>query len=490
MIDNAIILGGGTAGLITAIILKKKIPHLNITLIKSDSIGIIGVGEGSTEIFKHFQETIAGLDLGELIEETAATYKVGIKFTNWNGDGKHYFHSVIGNIHHLASDGYNIGVATQYLDDIVDPGSLDTFRFYEPYKPGSVHQFHFDTFKLNQYLQKVCLREDIKIVEDTISDIIQDTDTGLIKTLVGEKANYQSEFFVDCSGFKRMLINKVGGRWKSNRDQLPMNHAIAFPTEYQEDIPLYTESTALSSGWMWRIPTQERFGNGYVFDDNFINAEQAQLEAEKHLGFKVNVAKDIKFEAGALQDSWIKNVAAVGLSSSFIEPLEASSIGSSIFQGILLAESLVNWNHDNQTPSIRFNHCTSLMVENIIDFVQLHYITKRRDSEFWKNYSMKLTPFNQVYLDSFKNNFPHRMQFEGSGAFVMFKEMNFAQVIAGLEIIDKQSLTNHITKYYKKDYQKQQDVFKKYMRSFKQKKSITHRDFLGLISNAYVHNDQ
>lgn len=481
MIDNAIVLGGGTAGLITALILKKTIPHLDITLIKSDSIGIIGVGEGSTEHFKHFQQ-ILGVDLGELMEETAATFKMGIKFTNWNGDGKHYFHSLNAGWHDPAGDGYNIGIATQYVNNIAAPWFMEAHKFVEPYNPESVFQFHFDTFKLNVYLQTLCARNNIEIVEDTINHVIQNSDTGFIETLVGEKTNYRSEFFIDCSGFKRMLINKVGGLWFSKRDELPMNHAIAFPTEYQEDIPAYTESTALSSGWMWRIPTQERFGNGYVFDDNYIDAEQAKKEAEEHLGFKVNVAKDIKFEAGGLQDSWIDNVVAVGLSSSFVEPLEASSIGSSIQQALLLAESLVNWSSSNQTPKIRYNHCIQNMVENIIDFVQLHYITKRNDSEFWKNLKLKLTPFNQAYVDTFKTYLPHRMQFEGNSSFNMFTDRNFAQVVTGLEMIDKQSVKNHITKYYQSEYKKQVDLFTKSIERDQQKNAITHRDFLGLIS--------
>ena len=154
---------------------------------------------------------------------------------------------------------------------------------------------------------------------------------------------YQSDFYIDCTGFKKLLISKLGAKWVSYKKYLPMNEAIAFATKDTKEYPPYTLANAMKAGWMWRIPTQGRWGNGYVFNNKYINAKEAQKECEKYLGHSIKVAKNIKFEAGVLDKVWIGNCVAIGLSSSFIEPLEASSIGISIQQSFLLMHLITNY---------------------------------------------------------------------------------------------------------------------------------------------------
>ena len=157
------------------------------------------------------------------------------------------------------------------------------------------NQFNFNTFKLNEWLLKKCVERGIEIVDDDIEDIVV-KDNKIIK-LKG-KQEHVADFFVDCTGFKRLLISKLGAKWKSYKKYLPMNEAIAFPTEDTLEYTPYTTAKAMSSGWMWRIPTNGRWGNGYVFNNKYINADQAKQECEDYLGQKIKIGKNIKFESG------------------------------------------------------------------------------------------------------------------------------------------------------------------------------------------------
>jgi tryptophan halogenase len=235
-----------------------------------------------------------------------------------------------------------------------------------------------------------------------------------------------------------------------------MNSAIAFPTSYQENIPSYTEATALSSGWCWRIPTQERFGNGYVFCDNFVDETKAYDEVSQHykkLGISNNIeiGKKIKFGAGYLDKFWSKNCVAVGLSGIFVEPLEASSIGTTIQQCFMLAPSLAAFSRGEELTEKRYNEMMTVVAENIVDFIQLHYFTQRSDTEFWRwcKNEIKLTDFNKNYLDYFKKNLTNVFLFNEH--FTLFKHLNYMQVMHGLRMFDptqiKELYTTHLMGY-------------------------------------------
>jgi tryptophan halogenase len=439
MIKELCILGGGTSGLVCALIQRATYPNLKIKIIESASIGIIGVGEGSTEHWRTFMER-TGISIFELITEAGATFKSGIMFTNWNGDGKRYFHTLNGSF--LAIN-YS-GLSSTYLHAIANgatplelmPSNLIDSMHYEPYEM-SVNQFHFDTFKLNNFLHKKCIERNIEIIQRDIVDISLDQD-GYVDALVdNDNQQIKSDFFIDCSGFKRVILSKLGAKWISCAKQLPMNSAIAFPTEYQEEIPSYTNSTAVSSGWMWRIPTQERFGNGYVFCDEFISEDAAIAEAQSFFDKPINVGRRFKFDAGYVDQFWIKNCVALGLSGSFVEPLEATSIGTSIQQSFGLVPLLQSWTRGETISAKAYNSQFRDVITNIVDFVQLHYITKRNDTEFWKwiNHNIELTEFNQETLDKFKNSFPTNIFFS-SCQYKLFNMQNWILVMHGLEMFN------------------------------------------------------
>ena len=484
------ILGAGTAGLITALVLKQAYPKWQISVIESDSIGIIGVGEGSTEHWKVFTE-YCDINTNTLIRETDAALKKGIKFENWNGDGKSYFHS-------LSEPFYS-----QYNSDILNRNKfvksliLDNIKTEDvlletnliPYHSGviSTNQYHFNTVKLNEFLHKVCSGRGIEFIHTTISDV-KLKENGDVESLIGEDGTvYNADFFVDSSGFKRLITSKLGVKWVSYKKYLPMNHALAFPTSDVSDLKPYTLSRALSSGWNWRISTQGRYGNGYVFCDDFIDSTKAHAEVQSVYSEEVKVAKDIKFEAGRVDQFWVNNCVAIGLSASFVEPLEASSIGNSIQQAFGLVQLLDHWQVDRKA-SLMYNKNFTECFDNIVDFVQMHYFTKRKDSAFWKALPemMTLTDFNKENIPVFQKTMPSQSMFPNN-AYIMFNSSNFAQCMAGLEMYDVDSLRSMFNnRFSEESMTKSFEEYNTYLKELQKSSYIDHK--VALEQNRLVVN--
>ena len=482
--NKVIIVGAGTAGLICALYLQKHSPN-NITVIKSSSIGIVGVGEGSTEHWAKFMNE-CDIDFKELIVETEATIKIGILFDNWNHIGSQYVHSITEN---PGAFFYNTLV---YFNQKIlttqnpSPFLLSTdfeeiyFKNKIPLYPElkSSNQYHFDTFKLNSYLTKKCKERGVNIVEATIEDITLNNQGNINTLITQDNTTINGDFFVDCTGFKKVLMSKLGAKWISYSKYLPMNHAITFPTNLplNKKIEPYTRCTALSSGWVWKIPTQTRYGNGYVFNDNFINSTQALDEFNNHLNVSYKEpSKDIKFEAGKINNFWVKNCVAIGLASGFSEPLEAQSIGLSILQSSLLAQMLPSWKID-QKSSTQYNLIIDKIFNNIIDYLQVHYMVKRNDSKFWKNNNFTLTNFNQETIKLFSSGAFSPNYFED---YLMFKSPNFYQVYYGLGLLTKEKILKHSNNFTK-------DHHKYTLENYLSQKpeipnSIDHWEYLKLI---------
>jgi tryptophan halogenase len=441
---NIIVLGGGTAGLISALMLKQTFPLRNVHVVESGTIGIIGVGEGSTEHWRKFAD-YCKIDLFRLVKETDGALKKGIKFENWNGDGKSYFHSLGDPFYseYTSDFAHRILMMKALIINNIPTYDVLTDTNLVSINDGihSVNQYHFNTFKLNAFLHTICKERGISFTDTTISDVVL-KENGDVDYILGEdNTKYEADFFVDSTGFKRVISSKLGAKWVSYKKYLPMNHALAFPTESTADLKPYTLSRALSSGWNWRISTQSRYGNGYVFCDEFIDATKAHDEVQSFYSEEVKIAKDIKFDAGRVDKFWINNCVSVGLSASFLEPLEATSIGNTILQSVSLCQLLPAWEEDKsiaQKYDKKFIEC----YDNMVDFIQLHYITKRDDTEFWRALPslMEKTDFIKEHLDIFKKTLPYESAFNGE--FKMFQGSNWAQVMHGLDLYDKEHIKN------------------------------------------------
>ena len=440
------IIGAGTAGLVSGLMLRQAFPNHEIFIVASSKIGIVGVGEGSTEHWKTFMQ-ICNIPLVDLIVETKATHKAGIRFENWTEHTPDYLHSV------SLADTYGFYEAYALYNGLVEQGktlteNIASRSIIENKVPAnnphlSVNQYHFDTFKLNQYLTKLCAERNISFIDDEVKKVNLSIEDGSIESIdLNSIKEYKSDFWIDASGFQRILISKLQeDNWRSFSKYLLMDSAIAFPTESDPNgqIRPYTRARATKYGWMWEIPTQERRGNGYVFSSAFCDEEKIIEEARRMTGYNITPAKTFKFDAGHLKQMWVKNCVAVGLCAAFVEPIEATSIGSTILQNLCLIENLSAYKHGNSTVSKVFNKKMNEMMENILAMIRLHYMSDRRDSDMWIEQSVTPVPdYLQELLDIWQERPPFRSDIPVS-QFNLFHVPHFYHVAQGQKLLNPQA---------------------------------------------------
>jgi tryptophan halogenase len=433
-----LVVGGGTAGFISALILKKFL-NIEIDVVYSEKIGIIVVGEGSTEHFTDFLNFME-LDKFSILQECDATFKSGIMFENWTPDN--YLHSVITPFN-IKQGMYPVIYSKQISEQSNELSPICYWEnkisswFVNNKKDIPFLQYHFNTYKLNSFLTKTASNYNINTINDEIKNITF-KENGEIDYLTGEKQNYKYDFYIDATGFQRLLIGKMGAKWISFSKYLKMKSAIVFPSQDEEEYNLWTLSKAMDYGWRFKIPTWGRHGNGYIFDSDYITADQAKEELDKEFGYDVEIKKEFKFDPGYLENVWIKNCVAIGLSGSFVEPLEATSIGSTIQQSYLLMHKLLNYS-DKEIDS--YNKNFQSIMENIRDFVALHYVVKKNSTSFWKDIqNIEMPESLQNNLEIWKNKIPIREDFSNQSNYCLFWEDNFTLVIDGLGLFNQNSI--------------------------------------------------
>ena len=478
-----VVVGGGTAGFVSALILKKSFPHFQVDVLRSKKIGTIGVGEGSTEHWSAFMDYV-GIQTADLINHCGATFKTGIMFEDWAT--KPYLQNV-----HDPFVAEQLGVPIAYaklIGENVDPRDLTgdylwdnnvPFNKFMEERPNDtgVSQYHFNTAKLNDFLTSKAEEIGCTIIDDEI-DKVNVSEWNRVESISSKTDKYEYDFYVDCTGFAQLLIKSLGAEWQSYSKYLKMKEAIVFPTAEEDEVPLWTLAKAMDAGWMFRIPVQGRKGNGYIFDSDFITAEQAKAEAESYLGHSVEVAKHIKFDPGALDKPWIGNVCAIGLSASFVEPLEASSIGTSINQSFLLAQRIVNYNKETVD---RYNLEVNSIMDNIRDFIVLHYITDRKDTPFWNSLAnMPLPESLATNLRMWKDRMPVADDMTAYTKKILFNEYNYAIVMHGLGLFNNESIMQQ--------YEQMPDGAKQHVENaiqhklqFDNTKTIPHKMMLQLL---------
>lgn len=389
---HIVIVGGGTAGWLAAMMLSdvaaRRKTGTRVTVIESSKIGVIGVGEGSTAVFRQMLRHF-GLDEDEFLAATGATIKYGIRHRDWRRLG-HVYDGPIDDPHLVAPgarlDEYAVAagrpVAEAHLfqhllwKDRAPVAMRDGRRV--PVGPFQ-HAYHFDQALVGAWLRRKS--RDIAVIDDQVTGA-ETGEGGIIALTLESGQRVEGDFFLDCTGFRRALIGRLGAEWLSYRDVLPVNRAMPFWVDLKdgEEIAPCTLAWAQKAGWLWWIPTQGRYGAGYVYSDAHTTPDAAKAEVEAALGYEIHPRNDIKIDAGRLRDAWIGNCVAVGLSSSFLEPLEATSIHGTIVQMMMLSE----WLGTGDGPA-RYNAAAGQQVDDFRDFIRLHYVSERRDSPFWQD---------------------------------------------------------------------------------------------------------
>jgi len=447
-----VVLGGGIAGWMTALFCRKTFPLASITVIENTSLGTVGVGEGTTVGFTHFLNEI-GLDEFDVMREAGGTIKSGISFENWNGDNKKYFHSFRGEDVFSLPPHFDGGCEKYYLQTLIKEG-LDFNEYVYVSRLAYRNELdlykvpialHMDNFKLGTYLRSIGEKRNIICVDGNFSHVGVDENNFIQKLCLDDGRYFECDFVFDCSGFAKLLIGKYyKTSWRSYKDFLPMDKAIAFTLESEKDVKPYTQSIAMKYGWMWKIPVKDRIGAGYVFDSNYLTDEEAIDEAQQFLGQTLSKVRPISFDAGNHEKFWVKNCISIGLASNFIEPLEATSLDIVASQLIALKWSLNHIFKYNEKTIASYNETLVKWLEGITQFIYLHYLTKRSDTEFWATFQERHPVpqnFEGVLQSIYENNLIDRdLQSVAIGStlsaepILYFGSLDYLEVYNGLEI--------------------------------------------------------
>jgi len=393
---RVVIAGGGTAGWVTAAVLSAQIGGLlDITLVESDTIGIIGVGEATIPTHKSFHNLI-GVDEAEFMRETKATFKLAIAFENWGALGERYVHPFgsygkgtwMSDFHSMWRQAKDHGFGGEFDEYCVELQAAEKSKFGPLQKQSLNHAYHLDSSLYAKYLRKKSEQRGVTRLEGFIDDVRLDEESGDIKSLMLDDGRViQGDLFIDCTGFRALLIRKaLGVKYIGFDKWLRVNRAVAVQTEPEDDIIPYTRCRAQGAGWQWRIPLQHRVGNGHVYAGDYMEDDEALSIFTDSLATPMcSEPKLIKFKTGRLEKIWEKNCVAIGLSSGFLEPLESTSIH--LIQ--IIASRLVKmfpFHKSSKAVAKHFNKEFAEEFDGIRDFIILHYVaTQRDDTPFWRD---------------------------------------------------------------------------------------------------------
>jgi tryptophan 7-halogenase len=400
-IRSIAIIGGGTAGWMTAAALGKILgrDYATITLVESDAIGTVGVGEATIPQINIFNQML-GINEDEFVRRTKGSFKLGIQFVDWGRKGHTYFHpfGAFGlNMEGVSFHAFWLRLFQQGLSPSIEDYSIqakaaEAGKFMRPIDAGNsplsqiTYAFHFDAGLYALFLREYAEKAGVIRKEGKVTRVIQKGDDGFIEAVEMEDGTrIEADLFIDCSGFQGLLIEKtMKAGYNDWSKYLPANSAVAVPCASVDDITPYTRSTAREAGWQWRIPLQHRIGNGYVYCSDFISDDEAAATLLANLdGAPLAEPRFIKFTTGHRKQYWMKNCVAIGLSSGFMEPLESTSIWM-IQTGI--ARLLTMFPDKRFAPAdiARYNRVLTGETEDIRDFLILHYkATERNDTPFW-----------------------------------------------------------------------------------------------------------
>ena len=444
-IKDIVIVGGGTAGWMTAAALSTMLNgRYNIRLVESDEIGIVGVGEATIPMIQRFNRVV-GIDEHEFMRETMGSFKLGVEFVNWGRLGERYMHGFGRLGQDLATvpfDQYwqkmrRLGKAAPLEEYSITRMAAKANKFMPPRQdvPNSPlrdinYAYHFDAGLYAKYLRKLSEARGVQRIEGKIRRAtVREPDGHIDAVELENGTRVEGELFIDCSGFRGLLIEQtLETGYEDWTHWLPADRALAVPCESAPVMTPYTRATAHQSGWQWRIPLQHRTGNGHVYCSRFISDDEAAATLLANLdGKPLADPRLIKFQTGMRKQAWNRNVVAVGLASGFLEPIESTSIH--LIQSTI--QRLIDFFPDRGWSSVdrdEFNRQSRFEYERIRDFIVLHYhLNQRTDSAYW------LECANMTIPDTLR----HKMDmYRSHGRVVrvdneLFSEVGWIQVFEG-----------------------------------------------------------
>jgi len=400
-IRSIVIVGGGTAGWMSAATMAKILTtdFCSVTLIESDEIGIIGVGEATIPQMATFNRMLE-IDEDDFVRRTKGTFKLGIQFVNWGRQGHIYFHpfgsyglnmkGVSFHSHWLRL--HQLGEAPRLDEWSIAATAAERGKFMRPFDAGNsplssiAYAYHFDAGLYARYLRSYAEERGVVRQEGKIVDVTLRGEDGFIESVtLQDGRKIEADLFIDCSGFRGLLIEQaLQSGYEDWSKWLPCNRALAVPCESVEEITPYTRSTAHTAGWQWRIPLQHRTGNGHVFCSEFMSDDEAADVLLRNLDGKALAdPRVVPFKTGRRRKSWIKNCVSLGLAAGFLEPLESTSIWL-VQSGLSRLMTMFPDRTFQQADIDRYNRIVENEYEIVRDFLILHYnATERTDSDFW-----------------------------------------------------------------------------------------------------------
>lgn len=437
-VERVVIAGGGTAGWMAAAALSRLVGRkLSVTLVESEEIGTVGVGEATIPTILTINRLLQ-IPEPDFIKLTSGTFKLGIRFENWRTEGEDYFHSFgdtgkgswAAGFHHFWLRARELGLAEQYGEYCPELKAAEAERFAITSENKLNYAYHLDASKYGMYLRKMAEASGVTRVEGKISQVDTCPHDGFIEALVLDNGQrIEGDLFIDCTGFRALLSE---GTLKTGFDDwshwLPANRAWAVQSELSEHPKPYTRAIAHKVGWQWRIPLQHRAGNGLVYCNDFMDEETARDLLLDNVPEKTLIEpRPIRFTTGQRKHYWNKNCIAIGLSSGFIEPLESTSIHF-IQNGIMWLLLMFPDLSIEESTVREYNTKMRSEAEHIRDFIVLHYaLNERHGDPFWDHCR------NMELPDSLK----HRMELFKRSARVfkpqddVFAENSWVQVMMG-----------------------------------------------------------
>ncbi|PCI61149.1 MAG: tryptophan halogenase [Gammaproteobacteria bacterium] len=495
-VKSIIIVGGGSSGWMSALYLNhlynQQQQNIQITLIESKDIGTIGVGEATVHSIRFFFAAM-GIDEDELLKETNATLKNGILFKNWmkpnkTGEEHQYFHP----FEHVQIDS-GLDISSRWLlsgreqHERFDQGtSLAAHLIAKGHSPKAANSrayegivpygYHLDATLMGRYLRRKAIAAGVIHIEGKVNDVV--VDNGNIKSLHTEHGEHNADVFIDCSGFKGILINQLkADNWRSFEDALPCNRAVAMQIAYPENVTPkpYTMATALDNGWAWEIDLVNRRGTGYVYDGNRLTKEQAEQALKEHNGVDAKILKTVhlKMNIGCREQFWLGNCITIGLSGGFIEPLESTGLHI-VNLGVRLLATHLSSSQVEQSVRDSYNRLMAGVYDDLKQFIVAHYcLTDRDDTEFWRQAQKSVG-----YCPDLKRNLAvwnHKVceYFDLAGGYsTTFTDENYRFILYGMQHYPQLNMPI--------DLNESKQVFEKLGRRAQEvvKHTLSHQDYL------------